>query len=234
MALIRIEEWTGGTNGANARVSFNYGPAYPVTVTDPFTPQQEHQLAWYFEEHLNAPFFKQVQAQETATSITAYGEALFQQVFTAIPNAYATYKKHAEAGLQTLQFEIAGSPTFQALHWEALKDPQLPHPFALDATIVRKNLTPVHFEATVRPSPTINILVVTARPDGRRDVGYRTISRPMVEALNQANVPVHIELVRPGTYAALEQHLRSKTDVYGKGYYRAWSSAHVRRIVQGT
>src|SRR5690348_10353317 len=103
MALIRIEEWTGGTNGANARVSFNHGPAYSVTVTDPFTPQQEHQLAWYFEEHLNAPFFKQVQAQEAATSITAYGEALFQQVFTAIPNAYATYKKHAEVGLQTLQ-----------------------------------------------------------------------------------------------------------------------------------
>jgi len=176
MALIRIEEWAGGANAANARVSFNYGPAYPVTVADPFTPQQEYQLAWYFEEHLNAPFFKQVQACEAASSITAYGEALFLQVFTAVSDAYATYKKHAEAGLQTLQFEIAGSPAFQALHWEALKDPQLPHPFALDATIVRKNLTSVHFEATVRPSPTINILVVTSRPDGWRDVGYRTIS----------------------------------------------------------
>ena len=140
-------------------------------------------------------------------------------MFAAVPNAYATYKKHAEAGLHTLQFEIAGSSAFQALHWEALKDPQLPHPFALDATIVRKNLDPIHIEATVRPSPTINILVVTARPDGRNDVGYRTISRPMVEALSQANVPVHIDLVRPGTYAALEQHLRSKMDTHGKGYY---------------
>ena len=60
MALIRIEEWTGGANGANARITFNGGSPYLMTVSDPFTPQQEHQLAWYFEQHLNAAILQAV------------------------------------------------------------------------------------------------------------------------------------------------------------------------------
>jgi hypothetical protein len=82
-----------------------------------------------------------------------------------------------------MTFEIAGSAEFHALHWEAMKDLELPCAFALEGPMVRKNLTPHPVDAELRPSPTINILVVTARPGGERDVGYRTISRPLVEGL---------------------------------------------------
>ena len=47
------------------------------------------------------------------------------------------------------------------------------------------------------------------------DVVYRTISRPLVEAIRNAKLRVNIELLRPGTYEALERHLESK----GSGYY---------------
>lgn len=218
MTRILIEEWNGGPSDTNARVSFDGGPVYPVTVTSPFTQAQEQRLEWYFEEYLNFPMINQVYAREAAASIVAYGEALFAQVF-ADRRAYAAYAQYKTVGITTLHFEIAGSFSFHALHWEALKDPDWPHPFVLDTTMVRKNLVPAPSLASVRASPTINILVVTARPAGRRDVNYRTISRPMIEALRQANLKVRIDLVRPGTYLALSQHLEATTDAHGAGYY---------------
>src|SRR5262249_57084151 len=95
----------------------------------------------------------------------------------------------------------------------------LPHPFALQAIVLRKNLTPSPLQANIQPSPTINVLIVTARPRGKEDVGYRTISRPMVEALRQAGLPVQIDILRPGTYEALHHHLQEKKAQHGAGYY---------------
>jgi hypothetical protein len=73
-----------------------------------------------------------------------------------------------------------------------MKDPKLSQPLALQAAMVRKNLQPQALLAFMRLSPTINLLIVTARPSGKRDVGYRTISRPLVEALRNANLRVHV------------------------------------------
>ena len=131
--------------------------------------------------HLEFPFTKKVRAQNAATSITTYGEELFKQVF-GDPDIYAEYRDLLKAGLHDLQIEIAGSPKFHALHWESMKDPKLAQPLALQAAMFRKNLTAQALSASVRTSPTINLLIVTARPSGAHDVGYRTISRPLVEA----------------------------------------------------
>ena len=100
-----------------------------------------------------------------------------------------------------------------------MKDPELPRAFALEGPVVRKNLRPRPVEADLRPSPTINILVVTARPGGARDVGYRTISRPLVESLQQAHVPARVEILRPGTYRALVEHLEAVRGQDGDGFY---------------
>src|SRR5260221_198562 len=76
----------------------------------------------------------------------------------------------------------------------------------------------------VRSSPTINVLLVTARPFGKYELGYRTNSPPLVEGLRQTDVPVQIEILRPGTYRALVEHLeevssrRQHTGETG-GYY---------------
>src|SRR5947208_8562956 len=218
MTLIRICERIGGPNGSNAVISFNNGPEYPITITNPFDEQQEQELEWYFEEHLEFPFTKKVRAQNAVASIKTYGEELFKQVF-GDPDIYAEYRDLLKAGLNDLQIEIAGSPIFHALHWESIKDPKLAQPLALQAAMVRKNLKPQALPASMHTSPTINLLIVTARPSGIRDVGYRTISRPLVEALRNANLRVTVEILRPGTYKALENHLREVTAKLGEGYY---------------
>ncbi|MFC1835830.1 hypothetical protein ACFL2Q_14095, partial [Thermodesulfobacteriota bacterium] len=216
MTLISIREQT--TADGNALLIFDHGEQTPITITDPFASGGEEELEWYFEEHLHSPLIHQVRAQKAAAGIGPYGEALFGQVF-ADPEAYARYREALQSGVENLAFEIAGSPDFHALHWEALKDPRLPRPLALEATMVRRNLKPQTVRAQLRPSPTINLLVVTARPYGVLDVGYRTISRPLVEGLRKAGVPVQIDILRPGTYRALVDHLEAIRDKHGTGYY---------------
>ena len=87
--------------------------------------------------------------------------------------------------------------------------------------MVRRNRTPQTMPGAAAPSPTINLLVVTARPDLEKDVGYRTITRPLVESLRQARQPVDIDIVRPGTYRALKDQLEEVAARKGSGYYHA-------------
>src|SRR5713101_808226 len=217
--LISIQERGEIEGGWQAVVRFNNGPINTINVSNPFSDEQERELEWYFEEHLAFPFTKKVRAQNAAKSIPTYGEKLFNQVFEQNAKVLVAYKTALQVGLNDVQIEIEGTPKFHALHWEALKDPELHDPLVLQATMVRKNLEPSVIQSQVRPSPTINLLVVTARPSGKRDVGYRTISRPLVEALRQTSIPIRIEILRPGTYKALENLLRDSTARHGEGYY---------------
>ncbi|PZO45296.1 MAG: Tfp pilus assembly protein PilF [Shackletoniella antarctica] len=201
-------------NQFQATLQFEGGGSYPVTITNPFNEQQEAQLEWYFEGWLRRPFLDRVTADQIRDSIPTYGKTLFDQVF-ADRKAYAAYT-NLRPQISTVEFVIeSASPEFQALHWEALQDPDLPRPLALDCTMVRRPQQAMVVAATPNPSPTINLLVVTARPGEEKDVNYRTISRPLIEAIQQARVPINVELLRPGTYRALENHLQAK----GAGYY---------------
>ncbi len=201
-------------NQFQATLQFEGGGSYPVTITNPFNDHQESQLEWYFEGWLRRPFLDRVTADQIRDSIPTYGKTLFDQVF-ADRKAYAAYT-NLRPQISTVEFVIeSASPEFQALHWEALQDPDLPRPLALDCTMVRRPQQAMVVAATPNPSPTINLLVVTARPGEEKDVNYRTISRPLIEAIQQARVPINVELLRPGTYRALENHLQAK----GAGYY---------------
>lgn len=202
---ITIRETAQTTPGFTAEIAFGDSPPHAVSVQDPFTPEEEARLGWYFEEWLTFPFTGTVKAEEAAASVTAYGEDLFQQLFVANPHVLAEYKiaLNAAGGYGALSFGVTGSPAFHALHWEALKDPNHGRPFAVECPFLRLNATPPNVHASVKPAPTLNVLLVTARPGGKQDVAYRTISRPLVEALATSQIRAQIDIVRPGTYRAL-------------------------------
>ncbi|NET36466.1 MAG: hypothetical protein F6K19_31295, partial [Cyanothece sp. SIO1E1] len=214
MPILTIREQQQLDSGFAATLSIDHQSQYKITIQDPFDGKQERELEFYFEDWIKFPFDNQVIAKRAAQSVQTYGETLFKQIFQD-PDAYSDYKQACRDGLTALRIEIEGeSPNFQALHWEALKEPKQPKPFAVEGIFVRKRfqsgLTPIN----LKPSPTINLLVVTARPDEESDVGYRTISRPLIEAIQQAQLRVNIELLRPGTFQALSAHLERK-----EGYY---------------
>ncbi|MDM8515020.1 tetratricopeptide repeat protein [Desulfobacterales bacterium HSG16] len=219
MTVITICETASFDQSPNAAVSFDNQGNFPVTVNDPFSEQDEKLLEWYFEQHLCMPFLHQVRAKEAAASVKAYGEQLFEQVFKQDFDLFSRYGQAKAEGVSALKFEIVGSPGFHKLHWEALKDPKQPKAFVIDAPMVRCGVDPVAATLNVQPSPVINLLVVTARPGGKSDVGYRTISRPLVGSLRKAELPVRVDILRPGTYRALTEHLRKMRDNHGVGYY---------------
>ncbi|MCP4105041.1 MAG: tetratricopeptide repeat protein [Desulfobacteraceae bacterium] len=214
MPTVRIRQTGYEENRFEAVVTINDEGEHPTTITDPFSKQEEKELEWYFEEYLKFPFVDKVRFENAAKSVTRYGESLFRQVFRD-PDLYAEYKSYVSTDIDDLRFEIVGSPEFHALHWESLKDPKLHRAWSLQGQMVRKNRKPQYIKAEVKPSPTINLLIVTARPHGKYDVGYRTVSRPLVEALRQSKVPVNIRILRPGTYEELNRHLEGA----GAGYY---------------
>jgi hypothetical protein len=57
MTHISIRERTGETDtpGTRAALVFDGGEKYPISISDPFTEQEEERLEWYFEQHLRFP-----------------------------------------------------------------------------------------------------------------------------------------------------------------------------------
>jgi hypothetical protein len=142
------------------------------------------------------------------------GGSCLNKFLRSILNAYAEYRQ-LRGNLGQVQLEIEGNtPEFHSLHWEALQDSELPRPLSVDCVMLRKTTKSVSLSANVLPAAMINLLVVIARPSNN-DVSYRTISRPLIEAIEESKLRLKVELLRPGTYEALERHLEEK----GAGFY---------------
>jgi tetratricopeptide (TPR) repeat protein len=217
--LVRISGQSQDSDGAfKAQVSFGDAAEYPVTVIDPARPGDEDLLAWYFEEHLRYPFLDKDLEADAAARIAGYGQDLFAQVFSG--NAYVDYRRLRDQGFDGCRIEVSGPAGLHRLHWEALRDPDLPVPLAVRLPVTRR-VTGLGSKFDLPgDQPTLNVLVVTARPDGPRDVGYRTVSRPLLDAVRTARLPVRVDLVRPGTWEALRAHLGAVTEERGSGWYQ--------------
>ncbi len=169
MAVITIREKQPTENGFAASLIFE-GGEYPINITDPFTYEQEQQLEWYFEQWLTYPMLNGKKAETAKMSVASYGESLFNQIFDD-KNAYSHYCQ-LRGNLKQVKIEIVGnSPEFHALHWEAIRDKDLPRPLGVDCVMVRKRIDKAaSVAANMAESPVINLLVVIARPvDGERD-----------------------------------------------------------------
>ncbi|MGW4946370.1 tetratricopeptide repeat protein [Actinoplanes sp. NPDC004185] len=201
-----------------ARVEFGDRGGADVTVSMPIDEVGERLLAWYFEEHLRYPFLDNDLEREAVELVGEYGQSLFRQVFAG--EAAYGYRDARRVGFDGYRLVVRGSAGFQQLHWEALRDPDGGVQLALRMPVLRQDAAaPLRYDLPA-PAPTVNILVVTARPFGRRDVGYRTISQPLLDAIGQTDVPVTVDLVRPGTWAALRDALRVAERDHGQGWYQ--------------
>ncbi len=209
MTTIRIKQ--KGANGKifSAVISFDDKGNYPVSIKAPFSKEEEKRLGWYFEEYYKLPFVEEIQFKKTALSIREYGENLFKQIFNQ-PSVIKFYLQCISEDNKPIRFEITGDHSFHALHWETLKDPDRASAWSLAAPLVRKIKTGFSARNTVSCSPAINLLIVTARPGGAKDAGLRTVIRPLVEGLEDSEIPAKIHILRPGTFKALTDHLASR------------------------
>ena len=197
--IVETEQTYGGEQVSFSAEIHHNNTTHPITITDPNDAKTEHEWEWYFEEWRKYPFINQVRARETVEKIDAYGKSLFEQ---------------ARLGLvltdEPTTIYIEGSPEFHALHWEAMISAEHRQPIALQHTILRRNAHAAAAPRILPPAQTLNVLLVVARPAGAGDVSYRTISRPLLAATEASAVPVQIDLVRPGTWVALQAQLAAK------------------------
>ena len=63
------------------------------------------------------------------------------------------------------------------------------------------------------PRDRINILLITARPY-EANVGFRALSRPLLDLIAQDNLPVNVEMLRPPTFDQLRTHLHARPGYY--------------------
>ena len=219
MTVIRVSESAAHPDGSfAARVAFDNAAEYDVTVRDPADPAAEKLLAWYFEEHLRFPFLDKDLERRAVEQLAGYGRSLFGQVLAG--SAAHDYRVLRDRSFDGCRLEVTGSAAFHLLHWEALRDPDMDTPLALRLPVTRRvGQLGSKFELPPERS-SLNILLVTARPFGRGDVGYRTISRPLLDALRQSSLPVTLDLVRPGSWEALRGHLRARAEQDGTGWYQ--------------
>jgi tetratricopeptide (TPR) repeat protein len=222
--IIKIIERDAIEKGAFlAEVVFPSENVYAVTVKDPFQEpgvietDQEERLRWYFEEHIKSPFTDIERRKRAEHSIIYYGETLFRSLF-AEPDALVEWRQ-LTAGLERIQIQVISTSTstgagFQALHWEALKDPKDSKPLCLQGIEIIHTSGKPTLPYQVADSACLNLLMVTARPFGKNDIEYRTITRPVLELIETKRMPVRVHLLRPPTFRHLQEHLREK-----KGFY---------------
>ena len=217
MTVIRVaENGESGDGPCRAVISFGDHAEYEISVASP--ADAESDLEWYFQEHIRFPFLDTDREQAATSRITAYGHDLFTQVFGGA--AHYDYRRLRDTSFDRCRLEVSGSARFHALHWEALRDPDIQGPLVMRLPITRRVGRLASKWELADGQPTLNILVVTARPKGPQDIGYRTISRPLLDGLRRARLPVAMDLVRPGTWEALKAHLRATTEEHGSGWYQ--------------
>jgi hypothetical protein len=101
--------------------------------------------------------------------------------------------------------------SFFKIPWEVLENPSLYR--NVSNVSVRRRYAAIGDGGTKTIScDTLNVLIVTARPDVDDDIDYLLISRELVTIaakLQKPNLPVYIEIVRPGTWAAFQTCLKN-------------------------
>lgn len=175
----------------------------------------QQDLHWYLEQFLDMPLGEDLHtAERVQEALKAWGQACFEALFQN--QARDWYQEARRNGLDHLALKIASNePRVLAWPWEALHDPengtlahrcrierqldQLPDPLPLPANL---------------PKDRINLLLVIARPNGDTDVGFHALSRPLVELTRKQKLPVHIDVLRPPTFAQLRQTLHDKPGFY--------------------
>ncbi|MES2645080.1 MAG: tetratricopeptide repeat protein [Myxococcota bacterium] len=169
------------------------------------------ELAWYLEKFLDYPFAPRTErAERVRGALRAWGRQAFQALFSG-GRARDFYRDAVHEGLGGLCLEVrSDDPRILAWPWEALEDAESSI-LALGCQIERRlsRLADPPPLSDGLPKDRVNILLVIARPYAA-DVGYRSIARPLVEAIQGKEVSAEVTVLRPPTFARLQEVLAAR------------------------
>jgi len=199
------------------------------------------ELQWYLETFLDYPFPPETDhADRVLKALKDWGEQTFEALF-GNRSAGRMFEAATADDYSELLLQISSDDArVLAWPWEGLRDPEvgvLAHTCQIERRL-NKIRDPQPLSASL-PNDQVNILLVVARPYGDRDIGFRSIARPLVELIEKEKLPANVELLRPPTFDQLREHLRERPGFYhilhfdGHGAYSAEASAPALHTYQG-
>jgi hypothetical protein len=195
-----------------------------ISFASPFSAAEREDLRWYLEDYLIAPFaVYEERGQAVRAKLAQWGQALFGGLFGVGKPGRDAYQKSREAACELVL--LSRSPSFLSLPWELLRDPQRPTPLALELIAIDRTLVAAGAAAPVPPGTGLRVLMVIARPDGLRDIGYQMIARPLVDRLAAVRGKVELEVLRPPTLEALTGRLQAAAAA-GRPYHMLHFDGH--------
>ncbi len=196
----------------------SFAPA--VSFEHPFDTQALAKLRWYLEGYLRYPYgIYPDDAAKIEQQFRVWGQQLFDLVFSRTEQAREFFQEATREGLDWCEIAIASdNPAVLNLPWELLYSSEHQFLAPLLAGIYRRvgnaHQARVQTEIGEMPQDKLNILLVIARPYGEQDVAFKTIARPMLEALKPIWQQVNLKVLRPPSFQEFERELNAN-----KGFY---------------
>ena len=189
--------------------------APPIPFGNPLNQSLNQEIGWYFQDYLQDPFGDSgARAQEVETSLRNLGRLMFEAVFRGNQEAQSYYSTAVAEGLDGYPLTIvSNNPSFLALPWELLNEPNMGYLASQLPSVLRQ----VSMESLPKfdgplPAEQLNVLLVSPVASG--ESGISTLAAEALDVLESLEVQVELDYLRPPTFAALTEHLSSRTKHY--------------------
>lgn len=219
-----------------------------IGITDPLTREQNATCRWYLQQYVQQSPFSVDRAAEAEALLEEYPKQLLRQLplRLAVLSSFEAWAYSSD--VTTILIDVFQQPSdsedgieesIHQLFWETLEENRLwSHPNG--HVIVRRCLkyrqtsSPPQLEK-VNPwihddgSSTLNVLLVVARdltsdPSVYEDVSPSIATKTLLGLRDELDRQggrhkLNVEIVRPGTFEALKQHLLRTEEMRGPGYF---------------
>ena len=175
-----------------------------------------------------------------ASRLGELGREIGNEIFGSEPAARNILSLINDQEFQSgLEVRLDVDPVVPWVPWEALVAPGSDIPLSLAAaSFLRRGDGQAPGVAATQRHEVLRVLVVVARPAGEDDVPFRSVASRIVHAAARAGGTLAVNVLRPATFAALDQALSAAAaagtpyDVVhfdGHGVYRVGAFSPVRR-----
>ena len=186
-----------------------------VPFGNPLDQSLYREMAWYFQDYLDDPFGESGgRAREVETSLRNLGRLLFETVFNGNEEAQEYYSTAVADGLDGYQLTIVSTdPSFLALPWELLNEPDKGYLASLFSSVVRQvSLGPLPKFDGPLPAEQLNVLLVSPVAPG--EAAKSSMAVEALDALDSIEAQVELDYLLPPTFAALEEQLATRPNHY--------------------
>jgi tetratricopeptide (TPR) repeat protein len=232
VAELRINEQSGGPAGRRrVEVAWQDGAERRVAVSefdDLPDDRDGERIRWYLEDYAEFPADPAPTiARDAETRLAQVGVDLFSRVFSSVDAAEIW--ERARDRLAEVRVEVEADPRAgPGLAWELLRDPRREAAVALDAgAFVRTHRQAAGGSELPEPSgDRLRVLLVICRPGGRDDVPFRSVASRLIRGGAAEQMEgLHLDVLRPATFARLSQVLHTAYNV-GRPYHVVHFDGH--------